>query len=138
MTKTIISVVFLIATSFAHSQDTSANRLIAANRYLKVVPMEQMVSETVIELSKQLPAERRQEFIRQMNATIQPGHLENVARKALITHFTTEELTALADFYGSKHGARIMKKFGPYMADVLPSIQAEVQRSLRELGLAPK
>ncbi len=138
MNRAIIAVILFIAASLAHSQDTSANRLIAANRYLKAVPMDQMITETVIELSKQLPAERREEFIRQMKATIQPGHLESIARKAMITHFTTEELNALADFYGSKHGASTMKKFGPYMADVLPSIQAEVQRSLRQLGHVPK
>jgi hypothetical protein len=138
MNRAIIAVILFIAALSAHSQDTSANRLIAANRYLKAVPMDQMITETVIELSKQLPAERREEFIRQMNATIQAGHLESIARKAMITHFTTEELNALADFYGSKHGASTMKKFGPYMADVLPSIQAEVQRSLRQLGHVPK
>jgi hypothetical protein len=41
-------------------------------------------------------------------------------------HFTAPELDALARFYGSREGQSIMKKFGPYMADVLPFIREEV------------
>ena len=37
-----------------------------------------------------------------------------------------QELKALADFYGSAVGKSAMKKFGTYMADVMPDIQAEM------------
>jgi hypothetical protein len=36
------------------------------------------------------------------------------------------ELKALADFYGSPVGKSAMKKFGTYMADVMPDIEAEM------------
>ncbi len=69
-----------------------------------------------------------------MKIVLRADLLENLARTSMIKHFTADELNALADFYGSKHGASVMKKFGIYMADVLPSIQAEVQRALQEIN----
>jgi hypothetical protein len=48
---------------------------------------------------------------------------------AMVKHFTTEELKALADFYGSPVGKSAMKKFGSYMADVMPALQAEIMKA---------
>jgi hypothetical protein len=45
---------------------------------------------------------------------------------ALVKHFTTEELKALADFYSSPVGKSAMQKFGGYMADLMPTMQAEM------------
>jgi hypothetical protein len=44
----------------------------------------------------------------------------------MVKHFSAEELKALADFYGSPVGKSAMSKFGAYMADVMPAIQAEM------------
>ena len=53
---------------------------------------------------------------------------------AMVKHFTTEELKALADFYGSPVGKSAMQKFGAYMADVMPAIQAEMQKAQAKLN----
>ena len=39
---------------------------------------------------------------------------------------TALALVALAAFYGSPEGRSITKKFGAYMADVMPAIQEEL------------
>jgi hypothetical protein len=48
---------------------------------------------------------------------------------AMVKHFTTEELKALADFYGSPVGKSAMQKFGAYMADLMPTMQAEIMKA---------
>ena len=47
----------------------------------------------------------------------------------MVKHFTTEELKALADFYGSPVGKSAMQKFGAYMADIMPVMQAEIMKA---------
>jgi hypothetical protein len=48
---------------------------------------------------------------------------------AMVKHFTSEELKALADFYGSPVGKSAMQKFGAYMSDLMPTIQAEMMKA---------
>jgi hypothetical protein len=52
----------------------------------------------------------------------------------MVKHFTTEELKALADFYGSPVGKSAMQKFGAYMADLMPIIQAEMMKAQAKLS----
>jgi hypothetical protein len=40
----------------------------------------------------------------------------------------------LADFYGSPVGKSAMQKFGAYMADVVPAIQAEMQKAQAKMN----
>ena len=47
---------------------------------------------------------------------------------AMVKHFTSEELKALADFYGSPVGKSAKQKFGAYMSDLMPTIQAEMMK----------
>ena len=53
---------------------------------------------------------------------------------AMVKHFTTEELKALADFYGSPVGESAMQKFGAYMADLMPILQAEILKAQAKLN----
>jgi hypothetical protein len=48
---------------------------------------------------------------------------------SMVKHFSTEELKALADFYGSPVGKSAMEKFGAYMADIMPTIEAEIMKA---------
>ncbi len=53
---------------------------------------------------------------------------------SMVKHFTTEELKALADFYGSPVGKSAMQKFGAYMADIMPAIEAEIMKAQAKLN----
>jgi len=48
----------------------------------------------------------------------------------MVKHFTTRELSAMADFYGSPEGKSALEKFGPYMGDIMPMLQAEMQHAV--------
>ena len=117
----------------ALAQDTTANREVAADRYLKAVPMAKMLDDAITEMGKQLSAERRGQFIGDMKKVVRADYLERLSRQSMVKTFTTDELNALADFYGSKEGASAMQKFGAYMGDVMPAIVAEVRRGVQEL-----
>ena len=48
--------------------------------------------------------------------------------------FTVAGLDALTKFYGSKEGKSVMQKFGLYMADVMPVMQAEIAKAVAKAG----
>lgn len=138
MHRLLLAAVLFAGAASAFAQDTTAAREVAADRYLKVAPMSRMLDDMVSEIGKQLPPEKRASFERDMKLFVRADSLERIARTAMIKHFTTDELNALADFYGSKNGASAMKKFGVYMADVMPEIQAEVQRGIQQINSGRK
>ncbi|WP_171178080.1 DUF2059 domain-containing protein [Ruegeria sp. HKCCD8929] len=47
--------------------------------------------------------------------------------------FTTDELTALIDFYSSEHGAAIMAKMQPFMQRTMAELAADMQKIQMEI-----
>jgi hypothetical protein len=122
-----------ICPSLALGQDGLAERKAAAERYVAVVPMSRLLDDTATEMAKQLPSDQQSAFIEMMKRTVRADVLERIALEAMIKTFTADELNALADFYGSKNGYSAMRKFGSYMALVMPALQQEVQRALQQI-----
>lgn len=116
----------VIYCSFAVAGDNLEERTKAAERYLRVMPMKKFIDDSTIEMAKQLPEGKREKFITLMDQSINVPELEKITKRAMIKIFTADELNALADFYGSDVGQSAMKKFGIYMAEVMPSIQKEL------------
>ena len=52
--------------------------------------------------------------------------------EGLVKNFTVGELNAMTAFYGSPEGQSASKKFGPYMAGIMPQIQQEVKKAMDE------
>jgi hypothetical protein len=126
------AIAFAVFTSAVSAQDSSADRQTAAARYIGVVPMSKMLEDSFAELAKQLPPEKRAGFIAKMKQIVRVDALERIALDSMIKTFTADELNALADFYGSKPGRSAMQKFGVYMGQVMPAIQAEIQRAVQQ------
>ncbi|MBF0135968.1 MAG: DUF2059 domain-containing protein [Magnetococcales bacterium] len=85
-------------------------------------------------MAKNLPPERRAEFTTLMKEVTRLNNVEKFTRAAMVKIFTADELNALADFYGSQHGSNAMKKFGVYMAEIMPAVQEEMLRATREVN----
>lgn len=134
-TITVVALVFLnILTGRASdTSDSSEARLEAAKRYLAVVPMTEMIDKSINEMAQRIPPDKRDEFSKLMKKFIRVEFLEKLAIESMVKVFTTEELNALADFYGSKIGRSVMNKFGVYMAEIMPAMQQEIMRALQEL-----
>ena len=113
--------------------DTPANRLAAAQRYLKAVPPMEMVNQTVDQLAAQLPEDRRDEFKKTLAKVLSSDRIEKITLDAIVKHFTVKEINALTAFYGSPEGRSITKKFSSYMADVMPVIQQELTKVVGEV-----
>ena len=117
---------FLFSVQNIFADDTKEARIQAAERYLAAVPISQLLEDTFREMSKSLPEAIREGFIAQMRIVVRADILEAATRASLVRHFTVDELNAMTEFYSSPHGASAMRKFGAYMADVMPAVQEEV------------
>lgn len=106
--------------------DTPQNRLEAAKHYLTVAPMSEMLDDAIREMSKQFPDDHRARFIAMMKEGIRVDVLEEAAIQSMAKHLTVAEIDALARFYGSPEGKSVQKKFGVYMAELMPVMQREL------------
>lgn len=132
----LLSMIILAQPALAQGAD--AAKKAAVERYLRAVPMRKMLEDTYVEMSKQMPADKRAQFVADMRAVVKVEKIEQIAKAAMLKTFTTEELNALADFYSSKHGASAMAKFSTYMGEVMPPLMQEVQRAVQELQVKKK
>lgn len=111
-------------------EDTPENRNAEAQRYLKATPPQEMMNDMTVNMAKNLPEAQRDGFIKLMTKNLDLAAVEKATKDAMVKHFTANELKGLADFYSSPEGKSAMKKMGVYMADVMPVIQAEVQKAM--------
>ena len=138
--RTIKRTVFFVSAAIAFAacpcavsaQDSSADRQAAAAKYMSVVPVSKMLEDSFTELAKQLPPDKRAGFITKMMQTVRADALERIMLESMIKTFTADELNALAAFYGSKPGMSAMQKFGTYTGQIMPAIQAEIQRAVQQ------
>lgn len=128
-----LAVLVLPAGAMGQAPDTPAARRDAALQYLASVPIESIVDDLVAALAQQLPAARRDEFVRLMRKLIPLDTMKSLTVEGVVKHFTVAEIEAMTKFYGSTEGKSIMKKLGPYMGDLMPQIQAEVLRALEKV-----
>lgn len=128
-------ILFTIALSIAGSNcllagaDTPETRRHEAERYLAATPPKAMFQDVADKMSANLPAANRERFKQMIMSQIDLTALTNAMTDSMVKHFTTEELKALADFYGSPVGKSAMSKFGAYMADLMPVMQSEMMKA---------
>ena len=124
----IILTVLLLATQLyakeKRIEDSTANRISEANRYLSVMPPKYMLIDFVSKMSAQIPEEQQKTFNDLMIKNMDLDRFSLIIRDSMVKHFTAEELAALADFYSSPLGRSAMSKFGDYMAEAMPQIQS--------------
>jgi len=127
--------VLLFSSAFVLSAaDTPETRRHEAERYVQATPPKALFEDMADKIAVNLPAEQRQQFKRMMTAELDIAALTKAMTDAMVKHFTTEELKALADFYGSPVGKSAMQKFGAYMADLMPIMQAEIMKAQAKLN----
>jgi len=112
--------------------DTPATRRLAAESYIAVTDLPKMLADMTDAVMQNLPEDRRAGFRDLMTQHVRIDALREAMLIVMVKHFTTRELNALAAFYGSEEGKSAMGKFGVYMADVMPMLQAEMQHAVDE------
>jgi len=114
--------------------DTPETRRKEAERYLQVSPPKALFEDMADKMAPTLPADQREQFKKLMTTQVDVAALSKAMTDALVKNFTTDELKALADFYGSPIGKSAMQKFGAYMADIMPVVQAEMMKAAAKMN----
>ncbi|MBT6339834.1 MAG: DUF2059 domain-containing protein [Desulfobacula sp.] len=107
-------------------------KISAIERYLQIMPVQELLDDMAIKVSRTLPENNREAFIDLMTKKFDIELLESAMIKSMYKHYTLSEIEALTNFYSKPEGKSIMKKMGDYMADVMPIIQSEMIRITRE------
>lgn len=130
MKRAIVLLGLIVVSGCAFAlEDTETNRAKEVDRYLLVSPPREMLGDLVQKNSANLPLEKRDAYRRLMTKYLDIEALTKAMREAMVKNFTAGEMKAMADFYGSPEGKSVMKKFGAYMADLTPSLQAEMLKA---------
>ena len=134
----IVFVFLTILLSFSASaiEDSEENRLQEAERYMAATPPEELLADMAKNLSVNLPPEDRQGFKELLLEHTDIEVLENAMKASMVKIFTADELSALADFFESPLAKSSMKKMGIYMADVMPTVQAELMNAIEKMEKA--
>src|SRR4029077_4528760 len=124
----VLSILVLVTSSafVLGAADTPETRRHEAERYVQASPPKALFEEMADKMAVNLPPDQRQQFKQMMTADLDIAALTKAMTDAMVKHFTTDELKPLADFYGSPIGKSAMQKFGAYMADLMPVLQAEM------------
>lgn len=110
-------------------EDTVSNRETAAGHYLQVASLTDLMADVSEKTAVIVPEAQRERFKAALTKELDIPTLTAAMRSSLVRIFTADELEAMAQFYGSPAGKSILRKFGTYMADVMPTIQTEVIRA---------
>ena len=131
-TLTIITLFTSCALAFS-APDTPETRRQEAERYLQATPPKALFEDMADKMAANLPPDQRDQFKKLMTSQLDIAALTKAMIDSMVKHFTTEELKALADFYGSPVGKSAMQKFGAYMADIMPAMEAEIMKAQAKL-----
>jgi hypothetical protein len=132
-TLTILILFISCALTFS-APDTPETRRHEAERYLQVTPPKTLFEDMADKMAANLPPDQRDQFKKLMTSQLDIAALTKAMLDSMVKHFTTEELKALADFYGSPVGKSAMQKFGAYMADIMPTVEAEIMKAQAKLN----
>jgi hypothetical protein len=111
-------------------EDTVENRNNEADRYISVTPPKELLQDVAKQMALNYPPEKRELFIKIMTQYLDIDVLTKSMKDSMIKIFTADELAAMADYYGSSNGLSATKKMGAYMAEIMPTIQAEALKAV--------
>lgn len=112
--------------------DNPENRIAAAKKSLEAMPPKELLQGMATRFAPNLPEKDRQPFLEVMGSADLEKAATRIMEEGLAKNFTVGELNAMTAFYGSPEGKSAAKKFGPYMAGVMPQIQQEVKKAMDE------
>lgn len=101
----------------------------AIQQYLKVAPVDTMLSDALGDFLKQAPPDTQQ-AIEETFKIIDKKKISDAMVESLRKHLTTSEIKALTKFYGSADGKSIMRKMSIVQAEIIPVLQAEMTAAM--------
>lgn len=129
----IISAILILQAPSVRAQDSIHTRTVAAERYAGTFDFKSMWNGMALEMAKTRPVESRQKFIQLMMRAIDPDRVTQILVNVMVQGFNTEELNALADFYGTPVGQSILRKAPRTMAAIQPLMEREFRRAAADI-----
>jgi hypothetical protein len=130
----VVVTLCLQSASLIAATDTTETRQREAQRYLEAVPPKAMFEDMADKMAVNFPSSEREKFKQTLTSQLNVVAVTRAMSDALVKHFTTDELKALADFYGSSVGRSAMQKFAGYMAELMPTIEREIRRAQQKVN----
>ena len=112
--------------------DNPENRAAAAKKCIEAMPPKDMLQGLSSRVAPNMPEKDRKVFLEVMGSPDLEKATSRLMEEGLAKNFTVGELTVMTAFYGSPEGKSAAKKFGPYMAGVMPQIQQEIKKRMDE------
>lgn len=117
----------------AQTDDSPEARAQAVDRYFQVVSLKDMLTDMVVEVAKQLPPNDREVFKALILKHVRLEIVEAAAKQSLTRHLTVAEINVFTEFLQRPEGKSGIAKMKYYYADILPVVQSEMNRALKEL-----
>jgi hypothetical protein len=130
-----ITVVLLALTGSAFAgdvlSDTPENRAKVVDEYLSLVPTKELVDDMTERLAATVPEDKREAFKSMLTKHFDLSALLAAQKQSLAKIFTVGELKAMIAYQSTPEGRSSLKKMGAYMADMMPVVQAELQKAVQ-------
>jgi hypothetical protein len=128
-----LALLLAVGVQAAEIDDTPATRMAAAHKYLAATDFVTLMDGSIRAGMRGAPDDKKEELFALAKRHIDYERIENICLGAMVKNFTTKELDAMAAFYGSPEGRSAMAKLPAYLGDIMPVLQAEIQRTLAEI-----
>jgi hypothetical protein len=112
-TFAVVSFILSCTTVSLTAADTPESRRHEAERYLQAVPPKALFEDMAEKMSANMPPGQRTQFKAAMTSQLDVPAITKAMTDAMVKHFSSEELKALADFYGSPSENRPCKNLVP-------------------------
>ena len=107
-----------------------------ADELLNIVPPSVMFSQmSEIHAMPFVSAHKQQKAHSNFMRNVDTDALDDIVRRALVKHFTEEELKAMVAFYSTPVGRACMTKVAPFAAEVVPACATEATRAYRKTAI---
>ena len=112
--------------------DNEENRLAAAKEYVKIAPPKDLLQDFTAGVAEKLPEQLRKPFMKVISSQELQDAADQIVFKALVKHFTANEIKTLITFYSTPEGKTILQKEGAYRAEVMNGINVELMTAFKK------
>lgn len=130
LVRAVLLLLALVAPSVALADDTAAKRA-AAERYVASVPIADMGRSMIESMKRMIPEQQHPALEKALGEVLEPEYNRRVAVDVMVSTMELDELEALADFYGSPIGKRILMKMPRTMALAAEMMQCKALGAVR-------
>ncbi len=112
--------------------DSEENRLAAAKEYLKMAPPKDLLNDFTKGVVDHLPEQYRKPYLTVISSPKMAEAADQIVLKALVKHFTPNEIKAMIAFYSTPEGKSILHKDMAFRAEVMSGLNSELMNEFKQ------